>query len=488
MPAPTNTSFATATPLGNLPQTVTQDAYFSGTTYDLYFSITPTFTGVISIFGYGGDALVYRPRNGGNLGPAGAPTEIVAGRNIPILLPVTAGQEYFIECAKVSGNPTPAILTLVVERAPELNVPARSILVNDDTDGFPAAIISASDDYTVLRYLHPFPAGEGGDVLADGTALLSDLGDSNLKVYNSQLEEQTSVAFNIGFRPAVRAHHPTNTFYAGDASNPAQVKNISSAGAILSTTSLTGNSSIDGLAVSNDSTVIYHGRGLGNPVRRWVGGTNGTDLAASAGASYRNGYDIVVLPDDTILVSYFHNTTGEFFVRRYTDGGTLQQTYAIETTSSNNTPARIAFDVTDPNYFYAYTQPDNNTTRVRKITLSDGAVVFTRTNQRFEAGTYIGSETATPEKFGISDSCPFLVWPLSIVVADPDLNPSVPPSCCDGGCGCDRCCGSSRMLSSGRVGELGTPLEDSWSALTPDSSEGRLFPATGDPTYPEVWS
>ena len=194
-----------------------------------------------------------------------------------------------------------------------------------------------------------------------------------------------TVAFDIDFRPSIRAHHPTSTFFAGDASNPTVVKQISTAGAVLATHTLTGNNSIDGLAVSGDGTVIYHGRGVGNAVRRWVGGTNGTNLAAAVGG-YRNGYDIVVLDDDTILVSYFSESTGEFFVRRYNDGGTLLQTYAIETTSETDTPGRLAYDITDPEHFYTYTMPAFESVRIQKIELSSGDVVLTRDNWRFDGG------------------------------------------------------------------------------------------------------
>jgi hypothetical protein len=191
-----------------------------------------------------------------------------------------------------------------------------------------------------------------------------------------------------------------------------------------------------------------------------------------------------VLPDDTILVSYFHPTTGEFFARRYTDGGSLQQTYTIAASSSNNAVARLAYSPLYPDHVFAYWHPDDDTVRVQKIDIASGSVVLTRDNQRFEAGASAGPESEDPELCGVSDSCPLVVWPVALLV--PVIDPSLPRSCC-GGCGCSECCGSGPSMPEGQAGELGRPVENSWSPLTPDASNGRLFAAQSDPTFPEAW-
>ena len=172
MPAPTNTSFGTATEI-TLPVSLSQDAHDSGTTYTLYYKFTAPETGVWSIWGFGGTPDEgYRPTVSLYDDPLGF--SFVAGTNRPLLVPVTAGVTYYIE-AEDLGDPTPATLTLSVERCQHgTHVPARSFIINDDTAGVPAALISATEDNHVLRYLHPFPTGEAADVLADGTALFSD--------------------------------------------------------------------------------------------------------------------------------------------------------------------------------------------------------------------------------------------------------------------------------------------------------------------------
>jgi hypothetical protein len=484
MPAPTNTTPGNATVI-TLPTTITQEAHDGGVTYDLYFTFTATVTGVYCVFGFGGDDLDYRPRVGVSPAPWGSP-EFLVGTNRPLLMPVTAGQQYFILVRNDFGDPNPATLTMEIHRPPRANAPARSFVINDDTDGFPAAIVSADQDYTVLRYVHPFPAGEGGDVLASGVALFSDAYAGNLQLFNAQLQSIGTVPFDIIVRPSVRAHHPTNSFYVGDNSNPVVVKNISSFGSVLATHTLTGNNSINGLAANADQSVIYHGRGISQPVRRWVGGTNGTNLAA-AEVGYFNGFDIIVLPDDTILVSYFHQTTGEVFVRQYTDGGSLLQTIPIAATSEDNTTARIAFDVTDPDHFYAYWHPDDQTVRVTKLAVDGGGVVFNRDNHRFEAGVWMGDESADAQCFGVSNSCPLLVWPVAIqeVLLDPSIKPKAcpPKRACEPG----PCCDSGRTLSRGRTGKLGKPVEGSGTPLTPPTSGGRLFNTSPVPTPPERW-
>src|SRR5262245_58692510 len=103
MPAPTNTSATTATDLGTLPASVSQNVHDSGTTYEVWFKFTaPADAVVIGAFAFG-DLVTYKPTIRPYNGPAGAPTQIlsIAAENKPIQFPVSAGTEYFL---KVTPN------------------------------------------------------------------------------------------------------------------------------------------------------------------------------------------------------------------------------------------------------------------------------------------------------------------------------------------------------------------------------------------------
>src|SRR5688500_16232274 len=100
MPAPTNTSATTATDLGTLPASVSQNVHDSGTTYEVWHKFTaPAGVTVVGVFGFG-DLTTYRPTIRPYNGPAGAPTALlsIGAENKPIQFPVTPGTEYFLKC------------------------------------------------------------------------------------------------------------------------------------------------------------------------------------------------------------------------------------------------------------------------------------------------------------------------------------------------------------------------------------------------------
>src|SRR6266699_906565 len=98
MPAPTNISALTATPLVTLPATATQTVDFAGTTYTVWYSfIAPADCVVIGAFAFG-DLTVYKPTIFPYSGPASAPVSVlgIAAQNFPIQFPVTAEQTYYL--------------------------------------------------------------------------------------------------------------------------------------------------------------------------------------------------------------------------------------------------------------------------------------------------------------------------------------------------------------------------------------------------------
>jgi hypothetical protein len=111
MPAPTNTSAATAIDLGALPVTYTQDVNFGGQTFEVWTKFTATQTGVVGTWAYGtigGDGSSYQAEFSTWNGPASSPVFYPENQgtafNVPALMPVTAGVTYYQQIQSQHGN------------------------------------------------------------------------------------------------------------------------------------------------------------------------------------------------------------------------------------------------------------------------------------------------------------------------------------------------------------------------------------------------
>lgn len=439
MPPPSNTTFLTAIDLAPLPASVSQNVHDAGTTYPVWYKYTAAADErLLLVFGRG-DLVVYRPTIEVWVLQAGVPVDypLSAGiftQNKAIQIPLTPGETYYISFTPNAGNPSPSVLTLDAEIGARSVVTAPALFINDDTDGYPGIFVSITTG-KVLNAITPFPAGEAGDYLPGVGYLFADAWNGNLKRYNETFDLQQTIAFTVGFNPSIRSQRTLNRWYAGRGTNPAQIRAYNPDGTLQASFSLTGNSSLTGLAANNDGTILYHTRGgPNNAIRRWdiVGSANLADLAAGV-SGFIAGFDILVLPDGTILASYIRSTNGEFQVRRYTDAGVLQQTYAIAATSRLPafTNPRLAYDPTDPGgAFWVWFHDDvvPGTSIFKQIRVSDGVVLQTvPAVTEYETGVYGPAETLTPlDRSGISFSCPFVVIgaPLDTTTLTPGPNSS----------------------------------------------------------------
>jgi len=420
MPAPTNTSFLTATDLGTITTTdliTTQQADDAGTTYDLYFSFIAPRDGMVGVLGFG-DLTTYFVRTTPYVGPAAAPTQVKSITNINkgIQFFVTSGSLYLLKCAPTTVNPAPANLTLHVILAPVAAIPAGSIAINDDTDGFPLAILSGTADYTTLRYIDPFPAGEAADTLVTGTAIVEDIANTGYKVFNSSYQEIASHTTLGQLR--IRTCLGANKFYVGVNTNPSKFYTVLGDGTLGGPEVLTAMTSMGACAASNDELTLYHAfTGTNQAIRQW---TIGTGAAANLAAGIANYIvsDILVLSDNSILVGYYKNTvTRDFKVLRYSAAGATLNTYGgggaapFPTPAATTTP-RLAYAIDDPVSFWAWTHPASTVgiSDILNIKVSDGSILTTRHQMEFETGIYGGTSTATPPGFlGMSFSCPFWI-------------------------------------------------------------------------------
>lgn len=431
MPAPTNLDALTATALGALPATATQLVDFAGTTYTVWYSfVVPVNCLVIGAFAFG-DLTTYKPTIRAYNGPASAPVQIlsVSAQNRPIQFPVTAGATVYLEMTKNGGNPTPANLTLNVQVAPTSSVPTGSLLINDDTIGYPMAALSGTTG-DVSQFFAPFPSGEGGSILNDGTTIWEDINVSNqAKIFSPvmALTQTVNVTFGSG-NGLILSSNKTTKFYAGDpgsGATHAKVGTISTAGVIGGMIYTLAAAGLTGMAPSLDETILYYGGASSSisPIARWdlVNNVALSDLVPLL--STYSVRDILTLTDGTILVLY---TKGNgTLVKQYSAAGATLNTYDFGTANTGS-HARSAAALDDPNSFWIWLHTNDN--RFENIKISDGSALKDFSRPSFEGGAYQDAATATPTtRFGASQSCPLLISRTPIGPPSPPIISTTDP-------------------------------------------------------------
>lgn len=417
MAAPTNVSATTAITVGTVPVSYTQDVHDAGTTYTVWVSFTPSVSNMYGLWSFG--ALGgYRPLVRIYNGPASAPVLVNASAaNQPMQEWLTSGTTYWLEIVRNSAVVSPANLVLSILEAPADTATAGNIFVPDDTDGFPAAILSQTTDYTAIRFVHPFPNGENADILENGLIAMWDAHESEIVAYNRDFTELTRTALTGVPDFGLRANRTLNRVYLIKVAAPNSTLYYLDSDGLLSATTetITAITDMNGIAVSNDGTILYWATNNINAssVRRWNLSTNtaDTDLAASIGSNYFCT-DLLILEDDSILVLYNKSAASSaVLVKRYQDDGTLLNTY--DCGENTTTPARLAYALDSPDSFWVWTHLTLSTPGVEQfanIRCSDGTVIDTVLHMEYELGDYQGTETATPlARFGSSYSCPFLI-------------------------------------------------------------------------------
>lgn len=414
MSAPTNVDALSATDLGALPASVSQTVDDAGTTYEVWYKFTaPDGAAVVGAFAFG-DLSVYQPTISVYEGPAGSPTTLldITALNVPIQFPVTPGVEYFLQIVPNGGTVSPANLTLAVEVAPNDAVTAGLIVIPDDTDGFPAALVNVLTG-NVVRFINPFPAGENGDVLDDGTMLVEDNTISVVKKYNADFTlEQTIDPFDTATVSShrIRVSRGLQVFYVGgDITGGAQLTTVNQAGS-QGPTWILPDAGLTAIAPNNDGSIIYvagQGSSINTPVKAWDTGANdfGTDLIAGQGAN-TFVFDMLVLGDDSIIVGWQHSSTHAITVKRLNASGDVLGTY---TTTSTSAASKLAFDPdSDTAHIWLWTHDSDGQSTWTQLETSGMTAASSVTTREYEDGAYQGTATATPDqRFGVSFSCPF---------------------------------------------------------------------------------
>lgn len=428
MPAPTNTSGATAIDLGTtLPTFVSQNVHDGGTTYTVWYKITPAVDGVLLVGAnitaspatYAPTLNMYTPTFGTlvlNQGNSGQ----------PIQFRVVAGQTYWFEIVANVGNPSPAVMVLQVAMGPDESYAAGDHLVSDDEDNNTNAIVRpgstpvAGDVSTapVRKFIEEFATGELGDTLLSGIILHSNNGGtppSDARLFSAALALIADVTFpgagGVNGLRSIRASKNGNKFYAvrGASGGIHTVSTVSPAGVIGGTTwSLPAvvSQTVHAIAASNDESILYfaYSSNAGTALKRWdlVNNVALPDLVPLI-ANQRIG-EILVLLDDTLIVTYDRNVGAALpngIIKHYSAAGVELHSMAV-----TDDTARLAVALNDPAsfWFMQFTLSDS-LRHFKNIQSSDFAVLEDSLGTTF--GDRIGDSPYF--EFGTPFSCPLLV-------------------------------------------------------------------------------
>jgi hypothetical protein len=221
-----------------------------------------------------------------------------------------------------------------------------------------------------------------------------------------------------------------------------------------------------------------------------------------SGIAGYNAHDILVLADDTILVTYHTSSPDDVFVKRYNASGTTLNTYSFPTAIMDPTgPPRLAYALeADHFWIWIHNQTDDlyGISHFKKVRVSDGVIVVDRRQANFETGLYDGDETTDPvARFGISTSCPFfLTRDVPIAVTDESLPccESAPAPGAAKGCPCPPAVSASNP--TGNTSPSAKPIETSTGGILPPVSAGAwtplcagggTVPTAADATDAESW-
>lgn len=355
--------------------------------------------------------------------PAALVVEVV---NLPIQYPLTPGQDVIFKIYRQFGATGTALIDFV--EAPREDMPVGTLIDPDDTTGFPAAAISTATG-EILRFV-PLPPGEFGDILRNGTILLDgSASPDGVQLFNAQfalLLTLGTVGSAATTERPIRISAGLQEFFLGSAGGGgpmASIRRISSAG-VVGTTWTLPDVGLVALAPNSVGSIVYVGgqsSSTNTPIKRWLtagAGSFGTDLAAGLGANERV-WDMLVLSDDSVIVSWLNTSTGTVTVKRFLDDGTVLGTLTKPGMATFFT--RLAFDyLTYQTHFWMWSHTTDGFSVWEKVEASTMTVVYTVPDVReYESGTYTGGQTDTPDRrFGASQSCPFFFMRVAVEDAD----------------------------------------------------------------------
>jgi hypothetical protein len=441
---PANTSAATAIDITSLlPYTEVVDPGGSGVAL-WYKYTTPGSELAIGIYTVLTTPATWSP---GHYAPAvdvftGTPASLAAwlGPTVNAMqCPIYPPQDFFIKIVNVASYTAGDTITISILKPNYNAYAAYDTFINDDTNGFPAMIFNALGQVSFVDTV----AGERGALLpgVGGIMALQDrsaagynpggtgvTGD-NVRLYTNAFATIADVAGVIANNDQIEPvifDNRVDTFYViqNRAGAAPILRTISTAGVVGGTTYVlpgTSATRVVQAGLSRDGTILYYLLSSTNPVvKRYSLSTLSamTDLAAGVGANWEARKDMLVLPDDSIVVSYFNESVNPQTSKiiHYESDGTIRYTnnFSFDVDHVNRL-AYDPYDASDTYYAWLYFPVDDPAdfnevqTREVKFSATDGSRLASFDIQNYEVGVSTDLEFWDGVRFGPSTSCPFFI-------------------------------------------------------------------------------
>lgn len=333
-----------------------------------------------------------------------------------IQVPVEANSVYYIQITNQTSGAVTADINIEFQTGPNLFVPAGSILISDDANGYPAVALSGEDG-SFLRYFR-YPAGECADWLPTGEYCVQNGDqDDSVKILSALLNN-TIATWDLpdGYLiQGIRSDH-TSLFYVcygptGGGGGDSKVTALSADGTEGTTWTIPSSTVMRQYAINRDGTKLY-----------WTALTNGTvkvyDLENSmalpnlntdfSGNSVPGGISDGYVAEDGSLFFKFHISAADYIKRFDPDTGAVIQSYPIlngevqalnHWAVGNEDDGLVVWDARDNSAF-------------ERIDITTGSITPIAENVSTRGNS--GNLSATA--FGISNSCPLLILITDIPV------------------------------------------------------------------------
>jgi len=320
----------------------------------------------------------------------------------PVETPIKNGQTYYFRVTQKSGGSFPLNADLMVkfDFAPTAGiVPVNSIFITDDTDYFPAALLSATNG-EVIKFID-IRASEFGTTLPSGHMCLSyglyyEFG-SWVAVYDSNFS-LIAAPFADAYGPLQISHNGTNAFFIAHYDDNVNVQ--------IAKLDILGNLELAKwvlplataypfriFTVNWTETILYYAKPTG-AIHRWdlVNDVALPDFTTiTPGALEKYGRDFITLADGSMIYSIRPTVdwVGDSYVYRYDAAGNLLNTYGPFVGFVD----RMAAAADDPTSFWiwadtlgadGFTEPPLS--RFRNIQTSDGTILADFSKDSFQAG------------------------------------------------------------------------------------------------------
>jgi len=339
-----------------------------------------------------------------------------ASPNKPLQIAMPPGTTRYFS-VRSAGNVQPATLAINVLRASNAIVPAGSIGVNDDTELLPIALLSSSTGLPLNFIINNPTAGEAAAILTNGILALSADNEgapvNPIRIYDNQYNILATIAANATGLTC----NMSNKFYY--TKNTTTVQTFFADGT-LGNSFVIADSSIKALAVRQDDTIFYYHAVMHGPIKRFdiINNIAMSDFAAGVPNYAVQDQSLHALSDGKIVAGYRGGGSGkDLFVRVFDSSGTILNTFNFGDVGQD---VRMAMAIDDPNSIWLWTK--NLTAgvvdgfdRFRNIRISDGVILTDINNiTEYEAGYFRPAATASPVRFGHSESCPFFITRVAL--------------------------------------------------------------------------